>query len=60
MVGQRLVEHEQGGEERAAYGTKVLKLSRDLQTLSADSGQERKHRSGHYCGPARPDALLNQ
>lgn len=32
LVGQRLVEHEQGGEERAAYGTELLKrLSRDLQ-----------------------------
>lgn len=31
LVGRRLVEHEQGGEPRAAYGTELLKrLSRDL------------------------------
>src|SRR5713101_4571651 len=31
LVGQRLVEHEQSGEPRAAYGTELLKrLSRDL------------------------------
>ena len=30
-IGERLVEHDQGGEERAAYATELLKrLSRDL------------------------------
>ncbi|MDQ2840100.1 MAG: DUF1016 N-terminal domain-containing protein [Acidobacteriota bacterium] len=31
QIGERLVEHEQGGEDRAAYGAKLLKrLSHDL------------------------------
>jgi hypothetical protein len=35
QVGQRLVEHEQGGAERADYGSGLLKrLSRDLQRAS--------------------------
>jgi hypothetical protein len=33
LVGRRLVEHEQGGEVRADYGSELLKrLSRDLQS----------------------------
>ena len=42
LVGQRLVEHEQGGEERAAYGTEVLKrLSQDLQSRLGRGFSER-------------------
>ena len=42
LVGQRLVEHEQGGEERAVYGAELLKrLSRDLQTRLGREFSER-------------------
>ena len=38
-IGRRIVEHEQGGEERAAYGEELLKhLSRDLKARFSDAG----------------------
>jgi predicted nuclease of restriction endonuclease-like (RecB) superfamily len=42
LVGQRLVEQEQGGEERALYGSELLKrLSRDLQSRLGRGFSER-------------------
>jgi len=42
LVGQRLVEQEQGGDERALYGTELLKrLSRDLQSRLGRGFSER-------------------
>ena len=42
LVGQRLVEQEQGGEERAVYGSELLKrLSRDLQARIGRAFSER-------------------
>jgi hypothetical protein len=42
QVGQRLVEHEQGGAERADYGSGLLKrLSRDLQARLGRGFSER-------------------
>jgi predicted nuclease of restriction endonuclease-like (RecB) superfamily len=41
-IGQHLVEYEQGGKERAAYGTELLKqLSRDLQARLGRGFSER-------------------
>jgi hypothetical protein len=42
LVGRRLVEYEQGGKERAAYGAELLKrLSGDLQTQFGRGFSER-------------------
>ena len=42
LVGRRLVEFEQGGKERAAYGSELLKrLSRDLQAQLGRGFSER-------------------
>jgi hypothetical protein len=42
LVGQRLVEHEQHGAERATYGSELLKrLSRDLQSRLGRGFSER-------------------
>src|SRR4051794_23786047 len=42
LGGHRLVEHDQGGEERAAYGSELLKrLSRDLQSQLGRGFSER-------------------
>jgi hypothetical protein len=42
LVGQRLVEHEQHGAERAAYGSELLKrLSQDLQSRLGRGFSER-------------------
>ena len=42
FIGQHLVEYEQGGKERPAYGTELLKqLSRDLQARLGRGFSER-------------------
>ncbi|HMF75190.1 MAG TPA: PDDEXK nuclease domain-containing protein [Bryobacteraceae bacterium] len=60
LVGQRLVEHEQGGEERAAYGSELLKrLSRDLQSRLGRGFSERnlEHMRQFYLGWPIPQTL---
>jgi hypothetical protein len=60
LVGQRIVEHEQAGAERAAYGEELIKrLARDLTTRLGRGFSERNIRQMRlfYLGWSNPQII---